>query len=130
MYKRFLILIALLLLLPFVVDARQGCCSHHGGVCGCRCCDGSSLSSTCRPYYPSCNNPKPADTTGDTSLKRLNVAPAVETSLKRETTAPTINYNQPAALSENSDWNGGYVWLGLVIVGSSIALGYYFKKKK
>ena len=36
--------------------ARSGCCSHHGGVCGCGCCDGSSLSSTCAPYYPSCNN--------------------------------------------------------------------------
>lgn len=30
---------------------RRGCCSHHGGVCGCssgraRCCDGS-LSPSC-----------------------------------------------------------------------------------
>lgn len=30
---------------------RRGCCSHHGGVCGCagggaRCCDGS-MSPTC-----------------------------------------------------------------------------------
>ncbi len=36
--------------------ARSGCCSHHGGVCGCSCCDGKSLSATCAPYYPSCNN--------------------------------------------------------------------------
>jgi len=38
----------------FVVDqveARQGCCSHHGGVCGCGCCDGTPLSAKCRPYY-------------------------------------------------------------------------------
>ena len=33
------------------VDNRRGCCSHHGGVCGCSggravCCDGS--------YSPSC----------------------------------------------------------------------------
>ncbi len=33
------------------VDSRRGCCSHHGGVCGCSngravCCDGS--------YSPSC----------------------------------------------------------------------------
>ena len=32
---------------------RSGCCSHHGGVCGCvkghaKCCDGSS--STCGCY--------------------------------------------------------------------------------
>lgn len=38
--------------------ARRGCCSHHGGVCGCdeasdriRCCDGSlSPSCTCSGY--------------------------------------------------------------------------------
>ena len=35
--------------------ARQGCCSHHGGVCGCGCCDGTPLSSTCAPYYPECS---------------------------------------------------------------------------
>ena len=35
-------------------DAQQGCCSHHGGVCGCSshtttCCDGSaSPSCHCR----------------------------------------------------------------------------------
>ena len=38
------------------LEARRGCCSHHGGVCGCSCCDGSFLSATCLPYYPSCNN--------------------------------------------------------------------------
>lgn len=37
------------------VEARSGCCSHHGGVCGCGCCDGSGLSSTCVPYYPECS---------------------------------------------------------------------------
>src|SRR5207248_10170858 len=39
-------------------DARSGCCSHHGGVCGCGCgcCDGSSLSAICAPYYPECSN--------------------------------------------------------------------------
>lgn len=39
-------------------EARSGCCSHHGGVCGCRCCDGTSLSSKCAPYYPSCSRAK------------------------------------------------------------------------
>ncbi len=36
-------------------DARSGCCSHHGGVCGCGCCDGTGLSATCAPYYPECS---------------------------------------------------------------------------
>jgi len=40
-----------------IAEARNGCCSHHGGVCGCGCCDGTSLSSTCAPYYPQCNGP-------------------------------------------------------------------------
>lgn len=43
-----------LLFLIAVSEARRGCCSWHGGVCGCMCCDGSSLSYKCAPYYPSC----------------------------------------------------------------------------
>lgn len=35
-------------------NERQGCCSHHGGVCGCSngralCCDGT-LSPSCGCY--------------------------------------------------------------------------------
>jgi hypothetical protein len=54
--KRAIVLLLLLapLLVPVFVDARSGCCSHHGGVCGCGCCDGSPLSATCAPYYPEC----------------------------------------------------------------------------
>jgi hypothetical protein len=38
--------------------ARRGCCSHHGGVCGCsgsrvKCCDGGlSPSCTCKDATP------------------------------------------------------------------------------
>lgn len=39
---------------PLTVEARSGCCSWHGGVCGCGCCDGTPLSATCAPYYPEC----------------------------------------------------------------------------
>ena len=45
----------LLVQLPYA-DARRGCCSHHGGVCGCSCCDGTPLSAKCAPYYPDCTN--------------------------------------------------------------------------
>lgn len=47
------------------IGARQGCCSWHGGVCsyqcshggiGYRCCDGTSLSATCAPYYALCSD--------------------------------------------------------------------------
>jgi len=31
---------------------KSGCCSWHDGVCAYyKCCDGSDLSATCRPYY-------------------------------------------------------------------------------
>lgn len=51
-----IIILSCYILLPLNnVEARQGCCSHHGGVCGCHCCDGTSLSATCAPYYPQCN---------------------------------------------------------------------------
>lgn len=52
-----------LIFLPFVFTssalARSGCCSWHGGVRadGCGCNDGSSLSSTCAPYY-TCTAPQ------------------------------------------------------------------------
>jgi hypothetical protein len=58
----------LILFFSFAVqtaEARSGCCSHHGGVCGCGCCDGSSLSAICAPYYPECNNSGAAATTNN-----------------------------------------------------------------
>ena len=59
--KKALFMTSLALLLIFCVPnvsyARSGCCSYHGGVCGCSCCDGTPLSSTCAPYYPECSQP-------------------------------------------------------------------------
>jgi hypothetical protein len=52
---RFLFLFLLTTFLTATVSARSGCCSHHGGVSGCGCADGTPLSSTCAPYYPECN---------------------------------------------------------------------------
>jgi len=46
--------IVVVLLTTTPVSARQGCCSWHGGVCACQCCDGSPLSDKCAPYYPEC----------------------------------------------------------------------------
>lgn len=56
--KRGYLLLALLMVTSLsvqIVEARSGCCSHHDGVCGCGCCDGTPLSATCAPYYPECN---------------------------------------------------------------------------
>lgn len=55
----FVFLFFSLIFLPKNIEARSGCCSHHGGVCGCGCCDGTDLSATCAPYYPECNRPPP-----------------------------------------------------------------------
>ena len=60
MRKAFFFNIALVIIfLTFsqLAFARSGCCSHHQGVCGCGCCDGTPLSSTCAPYYSECNRP-------------------------------------------------------------------------
>lgn len=62
-------------LIPCISDARSGCCSHHGGVCGCGCCDGTSLSATCAPYYPQCSSPV-ARTIDIPSVKPVDDQPA------------------------------------------------------
>jgi hypothetical protein len=52
--RRFLLFLVVFLAISALAYARSGCCSSHGGVCGCACCDGSPLSATCLPYYPNC----------------------------------------------------------------------------
>lgn len=60
------ILIIVLLSTPFIVYAGRGCCSHHGGECGCSsygrsiCCDGTtSPSCACNPpKIYGCTDPK------------------------------------------------------------------------
>ncbi|HKI06358.1 MAG TPA: fibronectin type III domain-containing protein [Thermoanaerobaculia bacterium] len=50
MRKLFLLSILSILLplaLSSTAEGRSGCCSSHGGVCGCRCCDGTPLSNVC-----------------------------------------------------------------------------------
>ncbi len=39
----------------------SGCCSQHGGVCGCRCCDGTALSKICQERMPNCSTTSPAN---------------------------------------------------------------------
>lgn len=65
------------ILFPKSIEARSGCCSHHGGVCGCGCCDGTALSATCAPYYPEC---------GDSNDN--NVVIIRPTSIPRSTSTP------------------------------------------
>lgn len=74
------ILITVFFGIPSVSSARSGCCSHHGGVCGCGCCDGTPLSSTCAPYYPECNS-QPKTIMPKTTTPKI--------------IAPTISYSYP-----------------------------------
>jgi len=111
--------------------ARSGCCSHHGGVCGCRCCDGTGLSSTCAPYYPECSG-------GSTIQKKVYIQPTkrptfwiTEVPTPKPTKVPTriptlipairITEKTPETASENSDLS----WPGFMVLGG---LGYWIYK--
>lgn len=54
--KKLFVVVIMLVIFPIGVDAKRGCCSHHGGVAGCNangrqiCNDGTlSPSCTCTP---------------------------------------------------------------------------------
>jgi len=69
------------------VEARSGCCSWHGGVCGCSCCDGTALSATCAPYYPNCNEETvPPPTTTTTTVPPTTITTTVPPSTTTTTT--------------------------------------------
>ena len=68
--KSITLIFAMFFLTQMITLARSGCCSHHGGVCGCGCCDGSSLSATCAPYYPSCQSTGNTKKTKQTPKKK------------------------------------------------------------
>ena len=72
--------IVLLIVLSTSTEARQGCCSHHGGVCsykcpdgsiGHRCCDGTPLSAKCAPYYSTCSDTLPKTSEPKGKLKTI-----------------------------------------------------------
>jgi hypothetical protein len=118
------------LLFPLFIEARSGCCSHHGGVCGCRCCDGTSLSVKCAPYYPQCSNsttqsvkqpaqiiPQPLDTISSQTEQESAQTKQVEDS--QEEDYPVTSNQLTAELpKEESGWP---VWSWIIVLG---ALGY------
>ena len=104
-----IILLSVFIFAPFLVNARSGCCSHHGGVCGCGCCDGTSLSATCAPYYPQCNG-------GDSGSNY---------------TPPATNYNagSNSGTPSNTEDNSA-TWWTLGILGAGGVGIYYYNKNK
>lgn len=97
---------------PSDVLVRSGCCSHHGGVCGCGCCDGTSLSTTCAPYYPQCNStvvvPKVVETPPTPKPTYSPIKPSV-----RPTVVPT---SSPTNIlqSNSSDSDSDMAYFDLV----------------
>lgn len=110
-------LLLVLGVLPIVVDARSGCCSHHGGVCGCGCCDGTSLSATCAPYYPECSRNVYTPTTN------TNYNPPADNTY----IPPVVNNSQDSNAGENNDSSGWWTLGILGLVGYGI---YRYVKNK
>lgn len=81
------VLLLLNLAFPSIVEAWPGCCSHHQGVCGCGCCDGSPLSSTCAPHYPECNGSAPIEVIP--TIKPVIIIPTRVPPTRRPTLIPT-----------------------------------------
>lgn len=123
--KKFLLIsiIAIFSLNFSISEARSWCCSHHWWVCGCWCCDGSSLSETCAPYYPQCSSPEPdysnnsnvPEPTSNTtvpnnstteSYSNYNTKPeplsSPETSTESNSAQPSENYTNPSAVSSET----------------------------
>jgi hypothetical protein len=105
-------------------EARQGCCSYHEGVCGCGCCDGTSLSATCAPYYPQCNKP----------IKQY--IPPVEPPTSQKTISYPISdsnaiqeLNNLGASSQTSK-NDEFALYGFGILVVFAGIVYYFSKRK
>ncbi len=135
--KKILLSFVFFLLSVSPILARSGCCSSHGGVCGCGCCDGTDLSAKCAPYYPSCGQASGSDNPSGLSdkqeqeiLDRLN-SPEGDDLIKkflesRDTPTPPHNSNNVIDKNdENSD-----PLLSLLIVGGLGYGGYKLLKKK
>lgn len=105
------IIIAVLMISGFLcffniseVEARSGCCSWHGGVCGCRCCDGTPLSAKCAPYYPQC---------------RSQPIPKYE---------PPAEKKYVAEIPKEDD-SGGFIWW-IIGIGAAAYIFYALGKRK
>ena len=79
MRRLVLLFAAFVLAYAALAEARSGCCSHHGGVCDCRCCDGTALSTTCAPYYPTCSGGGGGNDPGPTAPASLAATPLSST---------------------------------------------------
>ncbi len=104
--RKFFLVILLVFIFPFKVDAGRGCCSHHGGECGCNkygrtiCCD-NTLSPSCRcnpPKINGCTDPKAynynSDANNDDGSCKYNVYGCTDKTAS--------NYNYSANIDDGS----------------------------
>jgi len=116
------------------VDARSGCCSSHGGVCGCGCCDGSGLSATCAPYYPECNSAPTytAPTKPATIPQKPTTSPTYTAPSNSSSSVTPISQLSTVASSSNSssskDDNSFVIGIAMGALGAG-AIGWYINKK-
>jgi len=120
--RRYFFICLVFLCIPLVsVEARSGCCSHHSGVCGCGCCDGSSLSATCLPYYPECIRRPP------TAIPTKRILPTA-TNTPMPTAQPTIAPTNTPMVTNTQQKTGGTSFsdfvTGLFTAGVSGGIGF------
>jgi len=123
-------ILVIVIVLPLFADARSGCCSHHGGVCGCGCCDGSPLSSTCAPYYPKCNSGYRIYKVEEPVSNTKNILPSPQTYNVKDLPTSNQTYTAtPMAQTSNKEDNSGlFLGLGTIaIIG--IFVGRYWGKR-
>lgn len=108
MPKPLLIALAFGLTVVNAAAAHSGCCSHHSGVCGCLCCDGSLLSSTCLPFYTGCGSPSApfgltavANSSSEAGLSWLNGSTS-ETACRIEAKADAGSFEQVGNCQANA----------------------------
>ncbi len=127
--------------------ARSGCCSRHQGVCGCGCCDGTPLSSTCAPYYPGCsggnssnsNYVAPIYLPTNTPVPPTATPYPTNTPMPTETPIPTItstpivnsanNTQEVAGASSSSNSGIGPTILVLILILGVIGFVYKSRNK-
>ena len=149
--KRLILTFVLLLYTFFPIQnvyAWPGCCSSHGGVCGCGCCDGTSLSTTCAPHYPQCSQPvytpaqiittptavpithTPAPVTPEPTVIPIPTETPIITSTPNVQVGVAGNTPIPSSTSTN---NNSSPWGGIISLTILALIGYlifrWFKKR-
>ncbi len=146
-YKKFILI--LLVIIPISVDARSGCCSHHGGVSHCDAsigmyiCNDASVSPSCGCEYVAPSTTKRKTTKVTTVRTTTNNVPINTTTLTTTSTisSSTDDTTNSKGVSEKTSSNKNITEekekqeedsTGSVIVGVGIlgAVAWFVAKKK